>query len=171
MTKTITLQMSLASLQGPSCPMLHSVVSTSSSLTPSTPEKVHHTDTSLALHMCTQCITAMLVYHCVCVCSTMPLTSTLITSPSTPSQVLPPNPPTSTTAPVWRPTLGARSDVALMTTGVAVTTLTDHTASTTAPAGAGAGTEAVIEAPGVEVPTSPMKLTVSRVLMCGIKVP
>jgi hypothetical protein len=46
-TKTITLQLFLASLQGPSRPMLCSVVLTLSSLTLSTPEKVHHqTDTS-----------------------------------------------------------------------------------------------------------------------------
>src|SRR3989344_751484 len=116
--------------------------------------------------MCMQCTTTMLICHCICVCSTTPLTCTLFTSPSTASQVLPPNLPASATAaPVQRPTLGGSSNTALMTTGAAVnTSLTDRTASAIG-AGAGAGTEAVIEAPSAEVPTSPTKSTTRRVQM------
>src|SRR3989344_623454 len=101
--------------------------------------------------MCMQCTTTMLICHCVCVHSTTPLTCTLFTRPSTASQVLPPNLPASTTAaPVQRPTLGRSSNAALTTTGAAMNTSpTDHTASAIG-AGAGAGTEAMIEAPSTE---------------------
>jgi hypothetical protein len=61
--------------------------------------------------------------------------------------------------------VGGSSDAALMMTGVAVnTTLTDCTASAIR-AGAGAGTEAMIEAPSAEVPPGPTKSTVRRVQM------
>jgi hypothetical protein len=116
--------------------------------------------------MCTQCTTTMLAYQCVHVRSTTPLTCTLFTSPSTASQVLPPNLPTSaTTAPVQRPTLGASNNTALTTTDTAMNiTPTDHTASAIR-AGAGAGTEAMIEAPSAEVCTDPTKTTTRRVQM------
>jgi hypothetical protein len=61
--------------------------------------------------------------------------------------------------------VGGSSNTALTTTGAAVnTTPTDHTASAIR-AGAGAGTEAVIEAPSAEVPTGPTKSTARRVQM------